>query len=257
MNTRLRMIGIDRFIRLKWLEYTSDLLLAGNDEKAVKDELERLISNAFDCSSSSKRSSLSKTLTILLKTWARVHHDIYSLRDSGLELIQSTENNNHIAFHWGMITAAYPFWGTVAEQTGRLLRLQENVTKSQIQRRLREQYGERETVSRAAGRVLQSFVDWNVLCETNGKGIYSQGCIYSIDNPKIISWLIEADLHRRSNGSASIRELLACTSLFPFRIKQLPAEHLVAMSPRMNLLRHGLDDELVMLHNPEHTSRES
>ena len=255
MNSRLKMIGIDRFIRLKWLEYTSDFVLAGNDEKAVKDELERLISSAFDCSSSSKRSSLSKTLTILLKTWVRVHHDIHSLRDSGLKMIQGSEHNNYIAFHWGMITAAYPFWGVVAEQTGRLFRLQENVTKRQIQRRLREQYGERETVSRAVGRVLQSFVDWNVLCETNEKGIYSQGCTYSIDDPKIISWLIEADLHRRSNGSASIRELLDCTSLFPFHLKQLSAEHLVAMSPRMNLLRHGLDDELVMLHNPDHTCR--
>ncbi|NOQ23462.1 MAG: hypothetical protein GQ565_12555 [Candidatus Aegiribacteria sp.] len=250
------MIGIDRFIRLKWLEYTSDFVLAGNDEKAVKEELERLISSAFDCSSSSKRGSLSKTLTILLKTWVRVHPDIYSLRDSGLDLIQKTENTNHIAFHWGMITAAYPFWGAVAEQTGRLLRLQGNVTKNQIQRRLREQYGERETVSRTVGRVLQSFVDWSVLCETSGKGIYSQGCTYSVDNPKIISWLIEADLHRRSSGSASIRELLTCTSLFPFCLKQLPAEHLVAMSPRMNLLRHGLDDELVMLQDPENTSRE-
>ncbi len=206
------------------------LVLAGNDEKAVKDELERLISSAFDHSSSSKRGSLSKTLTILLKTWARVHHDIYSLRDSGLELIQNTEKNNHIVFHWGMIMAAYPFWGAVAEQTGRLLRLQENVTKSQIQRRLQEQYGERETVSRAAGRVLQSFVDWSVLYETDRKGIYSQGVTYSIDNPQIISWLIEADLHRRSNGSASIRELLACTSLFPFHLKSISAEYLVAMS---------------------------
>ena len=257
MNTRLKMIGIDRFIRLKWLEYTSNLVLAGNDEKAVKDELERLISSAFDCSSSSKRGSLSKTLTILLKTWVRIHHDISSLRDAGLELIQVVDETNRVAVHWGMIMAAYPFWGAVAEQTGRLLKLQENVTKSQIQRRLREQYGERETVSRTVGRVLQSFVDWSVLCETNGKGIYSKGCTYSVDNPKIISWLIEADLHRRSNGSASIRELLASTSLFPFRLKQLPAEHLVTMSPRMNLLRHGLDDELVILHNPEHTKKSS
>jgi hypothetical protein len=36
-------------------------------------------------------------------------------------------------------------------------------------------------------------------------------------------------------------------SLFPFRIKQVAAENLLAGSPRLDLLRHGLDDELVML----------
>lgn len=41
--------------------------------------------------------------------------------------------------------------------------------------------------------------------------------------------------------------MVESTSLFPFRIKHLAAESLLSTSLRLDLLRHGLDDELVML----------
>ena len=251
MNDRQKQIGIDRLIRLKWLECTSNLVLAGNDENAVKNELEQVLTTAFPSSSSSKRGSVSKTLTILLKTWLRVPRDIHFLRDAGLELLQSVKKTDRLAIHWGMIMAAYPFWGAVAGQTGRLLRLQETVAASQIQRRLREQYGERETVSRRVRYVIRGFIDWGVLQETKEKGVYSQGLTRAIDNPKLISWLIEASLHSRPNAAAAIKDLLDSTSLFPFRLAHLSAEHLVTASPRLEMLRHGLDDDLVMLRKPD------
>ncbi len=99
--------------------------------------------------------------------------------------------------------------------------------------------------------MIRGFIDWGVLHETTEKGVYSQGLTRSIDNPKLISWLIEASLHSRANGSAAIKELLDSTSLFPFRLAHLSAEHLVAASPRLEMLRHGLDDDLVMLRNPD------
>jgi len=251
MNNRQKQVGIDRLIRLKWLECTSNLVLAGNDENAVKDELEQLLAAVFPSSSSTKRGSLSKTLTILLKIWLRVPRDIHSLRETGLELLRSAKKTDRLAIHWGMITAAYPFWGAVAGQTGRLLRIQGSVAAGRIQRRLREQYGERETVSRRVRYVIRGFVDWGVLSETKNKGIYSQEHTYSIDDPRLISWLIEASLHASSNGSGAIKDLLDSTSLFPFRLMRVSAEHLVLMSPRLDLLRHGLDDDLVMLRKME------
>jgi len=74
-----------------------------------------------------------------------------------------------------MVTAVYPFWSGVAVQVGRLLRHQGPAAAAHIQRRVREQYGEREPVSRAARRVLRSYLDWGVLQETDTKGIYTSG----------------------------------------------------------------------------------
>jgi len=44
-----------------------------------------------------------------------------------------------------------------------------------------------------------------------------------------------------------LEELVESTALFPFRIKRPAAESLPAVSGRLDLLRHGLKDELVML----------
>jgi len=149
-----------------------------------------------------------------------------------------------------MVTAAYPFWGSVASHTGRLLKLQGRAAASQVQRRLREQYGERETVSRAARRVLRSFIDWGVLQDTPSKGVYGVGATLAIEDPRLVAWLTEAALHTRPNGSAPLKELLNGPSSFPFRIKPIRAETLGHLSPRLEVFRHGLDEDLVMLRKP-------
>jgi hypothetical protein len=146
--------------------------------------------------------------------------------------------------------AVYPFWSGVATQVGRLLRLQCSAAAAHVQRRVREQYGERETVSRAARRVLRSYLDWGVLQETGTKGIYSAGTTLAVDDSRLIAWLAEAFLHARANGSAPLKDLIDSPSFFPFRIKSIHAEGLVAASSRLDILRHGLDNDLVMLRKP-------
>jgi excisionase family DNA binding protein len=49
---------------------------------------------------------------------------------------------------------------------------------------------------------------------------------------------------------APLKDLIDSPSLFPFRIRPIHAENLVAASSRLDLLRHGLDDDLVMLRKP-------
>lgn len=250
MNKRTLQVGIDRRIRLEWLDYVANLLLAGSDEVTVRTELERLLTPVFPSSSLTIRGSLSKTLTVLSRIWVRVHRDICPLRDAGLELLQAADTPDRIAIHWGMTMAAYPFFGAVAEQTGRLLKLQDNVTIRQIQRRIREQYGERETASRAAQRILRTFVDWGILRDTEAKGVYSQGDQYPISDPQLLAWLIEASLHARPNGSGMLSDLLGSPALFPFSLTHVAAEQLAALSPRLDCLKHGFHDDVVMLRKP-------
>ena len=59
--------------------------------------------------------------------------------------------------------------------------------------------------------------------------------------------MIEASLHARASGSAPLKDLIDSPSLFPFRIKPVHAESLMAVSSELDLLRHGLDNDLVLL----------
>ena len=247
MNGRKTQIGFSQRIRLEWFEQTTNLILAGNDKTIVNDSLQDLLEDKVSIGGESARSNREKVITILLKTWITVPRKLEKLRDEGLEMLQGLSRKDRIAVHWGMVLAAYPFWGTVAAHTGRLLRLQGSVSAAHVQRRVKEEYGERETASRAARRVLRSFIDWGVLNETHDIGVYKRGNQYSVEDPRLIAWLVEASLRSSSNGAAATKDLLDSPRIFPFRLAEVSAEQVAAVSPRLAILRHGLDDDLVML----------
>lgn len=247
MKRRKNQIGFSQRVRLEWLEFTANLVLAGNDKSAINEALQELLKDKVSIGGEAERGNREKIITILMKVWLKPPDGLESLRVDGLELLKRVPRPDRIAVHWGMVMAVYPFWASVASHVGRFLRLQGTAAAAHIQRRVREQYGERETVSRAARRVLRSFIDWGVLSEMGKKGVYSQGLSLYVEEPPIVAWLIEASLHARSNGYAPLKDLVESTVLFPFRFKHLATERLLATSPRLDLLRHGLDDELVML----------
>jgi hypothetical protein len=246
-DRRHEQIGLDRLIKFEWLERTAYLVLAGNKAPEVKSVLQEELAGAFRSSNVNVRGSLDKTITILLKTWASGSRDIQPLQKDGLDLLSRLERIEHVPIQWCMIMAVYPFWGNVATHTGRLLKLQGAAASSQIQRRVREQYGERETVSRRVRYVLRSFIDWGVLKETDEKGVYGKGKQYPVEDPRLIAWMIEATLYSTANGSAVTKDLLNSPCIFPFRLAHISAEHVASLSPRLSVLRHDLDDDLLML----------
>lgn len=247
MNRRTDQIGFSQRVRLEWLEQTANLVLAGNDKAAVNEALQDLLKDKVSVGGQAERGNREKIITILIKTWLTVPGELELLYVDGLELLKSVPRRDHLTIHWGMVMAVYPFWSGVATQTGRLLRLQGSAAAAHVQRRVREQYGERETVSRAARRVLRSYLDWGVLQEAGANGIYTAGTTLAVEDARLIAWLAEASLYARGNGSAPLKDLIDSPSFFPFRIKSVRAESLVAASSRLDVLRHGLDDDLVLL----------
>jgi hypothetical protein len=86
-----------------------------------------------------------------------------------------------------------------------------------------------------------------VLQETGAKGVYFAGTTLAVDDSRLIAWLAKASLHARANGSAPLKDLIGSPSLFPLQLKPVRAESLVASSTTLDVLRHGLYDDLVTL----------
>jgi hypothetical protein len=247
MTPRTTQIGFSQRVPLDWFERTANLVLAGNDRKTIEAVLQGFLEDKRSVGGQSRRGNREKTITILLRTWLSVPDELVELRDEGLELLRSYPHSDHLLIHWGMVGAVYPFWMMVATHVGRLLRLQGSAAASQVQRRMREQYGERETVSAATKRVLRSFVDWGVLRDTESVGIYSAGIITPVQDLRLTAWLTEAFLHASANDSVPLRDLVNSPGLFPFRIEFVSAESIRTVSQRLDVLRQGLDDDVVML----------
>ncbi len=247
MNDRLLQIGFSQRIRLEWLERTANLVLAGNDEAAISTDLQKALKDKLSVGGTAKRGNREKAISILMKIWVRPPYGLSSFQHDGLRLLSHLPLEYHLPIHWGMTMAVYPFWAAVAVQVGRLLNLQGKVVASQVQRRLRENYGDRQTVSRAARRILRSFVDWDVLNETSSSGIYAQGMPKSIDDIELIAWLSEAFLHTQPDGPRDIGVVLNSTAFFPFRMTHVSVDHLVSVSNRLELFRLAMDQCSIMV----------
>ena len=241
-------------IRYKWLERTAQMCLAGMSPPEIIDALHALLATTLASSGSSGRGSRERATTILKRIWVSPRRELRPLRDAGLQLLsQSTAGRHNVAVHWGMIMAAYPFWSSVASETGRLLRLQGTVTAQQIRRRLVERYGDRELIGRATRNVVRSFVDWQVLAQSGKNGVYVQNAPAALTQTELIAWLIEALLHSHPSHSMPLKAAFQSTSFFPFRLDWIPAGRLLAASGRLEVLLYGLDQEVIRLRD-EHAS---
>ena len=248
MGSHRREIGFSsQKIRYEWVDRAARLCMAGIDEKETSAEILAMLAPILSDSGATRRTSRDKVFSILRRIWISPRPRLVALRDSGISLLQELPRDLHVVVHWGMVMASYPFWADVASEAGRLLRLQETFTAPQVRRRLKEKYGDREIVERATRTVLRSFIDWEVLKETGRKGAYSRGKKVTVEDHRLISWLVEAWLHSSNNGSAPLDAVWDSPSLFPFELKRIPGDLIAKGSKRLELLRCGLDHELVTI----------
>jgi len=128
-----------------------------------------------------------------------------------------------------------------------LLNLQEKVTQRQIFNRLKEQYGDRETVSRNARYAVRSFVAWGVLKDTKSKGSYEKSDTLMIQDRDLAILLLEAALHAIPEGKGALGLLINSPAFFPFQLPMLTGDLITKSASGIDVVRHGLDDELLKL----------
>ena len=183
-STRHESIGIKQVIRFEWMQKTANLLMAGLDAKTIRQELHEFLADRKGNGSEGTRSNQTRTFVVnnLMKIWVSPDPELIPFRDALLAFLRKNPSMA-LAVHWGMISVVYPFWFNVARQIGRLLTLQDQLTQTQIINRLKEQYGDRQTVSRYARFVIRSFVAWEVLKDSQIKGCSGEHCRIRLGYP--------------------------------------------------------------------------
>lgn len=244
--SRFDEIGMSQRVRLEWLEHTAQLTLAGLPRPEVEAELQAFLRDKLSIGGTAVRGNREKVITILLRTWVDVDNDLEPLRDDGLGLLRDLPTSQHLAVHWAMLMAAYPFWGQVAETVGRLLRLQGHVGAAEVQRRMRELRGERETVARAARRVLRAFHDWGVLVDSARKGVYVASPRIGIDDAALAAFVAEAWLRGQQSERAPVAVVVDSPALFPV-VLSLPSLQPMRGGPRLDFGRDGSGELLIGL----------
>ncbi len=244
MIDRQRIIGYNRTVKLRWLDETLDLLLAGMSDADIYAALRERLKDELSVGSKALRGSREKTITLLMKTWVRVPLPLRELRKDGIHLLQGTRRSERLPLHWGMTMAVYPFWRVVADVTGRLFRLQGTAAPTQVQRRVKELLGEREAVARSTRYVLRAFADWGVIADSGRSGEYSLAPPFPVVDSKLVAWLLESAVLSAPDGVSDFRSLVNGPGLFPFQIDRIVPEQLAA-SGRLEVVRHSLEETVV------------
>ena len=248
MGKRHEAIGIKQAIRFEWMQKAPNLLLAGLDAKAIRQELHEFLSDRKDNGPDGERSDQTRTFVVnnLMKIWVSPDPELIPFRDASLAFLRENASMA-LAIHWGMISAVYPFWFNVARQTGRLLALQDQVTQTQIINRLKEQYGDRQTVSRYARFVIRSFVAWGALKYSDAKGCYEKTSPVSIAEPNLAILMSESALLAIPEAKCALGLLLNNPAFFPFQLPVMTGDFVSQRSERIDVVRYGLNDELLKL----------
>jgi len=248
MIKRHDAIGIKQVIRYEWMQKAANLVLAGLDVKAIRQELHGFLADRKGNGTQGERSVQTRTFAVnnLMKIWVSPDPVLMPFRNAMLTFLRESPSMA-LAAHWGMISAAYPFWFNVARIVGRLLALQDHVTHAQVVGRLKEQYGDRQTVSRYAQFVIRSFVAWGVLKDSDTKGCYAKVAPVSIPETDLAILMFESALLAIPEGRNSLGLLKNHPALFPFRLAVLSGDSVSLCNKRIDVVHYDMDEGLLVL----------
>lgn len=237
-------IGLDRRIRIDWLDATLQMKLEQIPPKELKRRIDLMLEGQV--TGSAANSARGKTRTVLLHIWENVADRKADLRDRALTIAQDCPREKWITLHWGMCMATYPFFLDFATSAGRVLALRDVITSRQIHSRIAENWGVRTTVTRAVQRLLRSLVDWNVLTDSEVKGSYLHGSRVDLTKePDIELWLLEALMIGSGTRRQSLQELVSAAPLFPFTCEVGP--HMFGHFGALDIESYGSGQNHVVL----------
>lgn len=248
MVTRHEKLGIKQTLQKPWMDKTVQMMLAGLPVKEIRAELDEYLSTQKQSGGFGERGKKTYGMAIsLLAAWFSPDVDLVNFRNDALKLARSMPVSDWLPLHWAVISASYPFWFNVAKQTGRLLNLQDQITQPQIFNRLKEQYGDRETVARNSRYAVRSFVAWGVLKDSDTKGCYEKAASVGIVDPSLATLMFESALLANPEGKGALGTILSNPAFFPFQLPMITGDFISLCSSRIEVLRYGLDDELLKL----------
>lgn len=236
-------LGFDRKVRLRWL----DAALLGAELGDGAPQLRARLRNVLrhDMAETGPGGAMGKTLTVLLRVWGPATPALRGLREEALRLAAEVSEPDRLWLHWGMVLATHPFALDLVAYTGRLLRLQGEVSADEIHRRMNERWGSGTTVRRAVQRMLANLVEWGVLKPGSTRGAYTSAERRVAPSASVQVWMIEALLRAHGVAVMSLQQIESSPALFPFALRLTYPE--MRQSERMELMRHGGDVDVFAL----------
>ncbi|OGQ85657.1 MAG: hypothetical protein A2512_12260 [Deltaproteobacteria bacterium RIFOXYD12_FULL_56_24] len=245
-SDRFTKVGIQRELHIDWFDQAVRLHAMGFTKSSARQEIYVYLDGAPGFDAPPSLQTKKYIANTLVKSWIAPDSDLIAFRDALFQLLQENPTFR-FPIHWCLLGAAYPFWFAVAAVIGRLLNLQDQVTQTQIVSRLKERFGDRQTISRRARYVIRSFVAWGALKDSATKGCYEKAVQLGVPDKNLAILMFEAVLHAIPESKCAMGLLLNNPAFFPFHLPVMTGNFVSQHNDRIDVVRYGMDDELLKL----------
>lgn len=233
-------IGFDRYVQLDWCGSTLEAATEAITTEDVKAQIAIVLKGL---------ESRRKTFDILKRLWLKPLPEFAEFSEKGIELFRTSGADLVAPLNWGCAMVTYPFFGKTAEITGRLLSIQGDCSIKEVQRRMAEIYGDRDGVTRAVSRVLQSQENWGMIERVEkGRRLVRKAPI-PVVNGQMVTWLIEAVL-RYTGKAIPVATLQSMAVIYPFLLEQ-PLGYLASNSATLVVRSEGPSNQFVALRSAQ------
>lgn len=233
-----RLIGFDRRLNKEWLDTAAGLVAEGTSVPELRERLKQLLEP------DQGPEAVQKTLIVLGRLWWTAPQDLAPMQSRALSLLPAVGPSERTGIYWALCLAVYPFFLDTARLTGRLLSLQGEVKLQQLEVRMAELWGDRETIPRAVQRITRSMVQWGVLCDTEQVGVYRSAARVGVRGD-LGALLVEGLLRGHGNEGLTRDQLDGHPALFPFEVDVRPYE--LRLRSEFEVFRQGVDMEFIRL----------
>jgi hypothetical protein len=206
-----KAVVLARPIKPEWLDMTADLLAKTRDREEIRNSINEYISHYIKSSTNAR-----KTREILLNTWVEVEKDNQAFRERALQVYEQCPQKDRMAVHWAMMLIAFPVFRDLCTIVGKLSDMQQEITLSQIQRRIYDVWGERSTLVHAIPKNIKTLREFGVL-EQIKPGVYS-AVTHTVNNKDAGCILLYAALKSGDKLYQSVSGIDRLKELFPFEL---------------------------------------
>lgn len=201
----------DRSVQLGWLDETLRLRRESPVDARVK--LDMWMRDRIDSDVGRE-----KTVRLLWRIWLEPHKEVADM--IGWAADQSPALADTRPLHLGAMLATHPFFGDACAAIGRQLALEPLVRTSEMTRRLRKRWGDREVVHVGAKSVVRTLRGLGVLAGKPGRTESRPG--ERIPVPALLSpWLAHALVISRGTAELDGRDLGGSSELFMLDVPSL------------------------------------
>ena len=161
-----KAVVLARPIKPEWLDMTAELLAGTRDRDEIRKRINEYVSRFIKSSI-----NVRKTREILINTWVEVDIGNREFRERALRVYKECPQTDRPAVHWAMMLMAFPVFRDLCTIVGKLSDMQDEVTLSQVHRRIYEIWGERYTLVHAIPKNIKTLREFGAL-EQVKPGVY-------------------------------------------------------------------------------------